>query len=171
QRGTLGAGHRGIAAEGGGRASAAAAGDSVEHLGMFWNNGLEYKKLYGKVDPVGQTVSVETVNLGKFQIRSVFREGGVTFDLSNITSRIFTPNNDGKNDVVLFLFDNPRKALVEGVIYDLRGARVASMTPGLQPDTLMWDGRMDGRTVTSGVYIYQIKAEGKTFNGTVVVAR
>ncbi|MFA6093273.1 MAG: hypothetical protein WC986_10015 [Elusimicrobiota bacterium] len=148
-----------------------AAGQDLKDLGMFWHNGVEYKKLYGQVDTLAQTVTVETPNIGKFQIRTLLREQGVTFDLSNITSRIFTPNSDGKNDVVIFLFDNPRRSPVEGKIYDLRGAFVSFMQPGPQPDSLMWDGRMDGRTVTSGVYIYQIHGEGKTFNGTVVVAR
>ncbi len=38
-------------------------------------------------------------------------------------------------------------------------------------DTLTWDGKAGGRTVPRGVYIYQIKAEDKTFNGTIVVVR
>ena len=45
------------------------------------------------------------------------------------------------------------------------------MRSGLVPNTLTWDGMMNGRVVTSGVYIYQIKGDGKTFNGTIVVAR
>ncbi|MBI4422271.1 MAG: hypothetical protein HY554_01000, partial [Elusimicrobia bacterium] len=60
---------------------------------------------------------------------------------------------------------------VEGKIYDTRGAFVADMKAGAQPDTLTWDGRMNGRVVTGGVYLYEIRSEGKTFNGTVVVAR
>ncbi|MFA6028723.1 MAG: hypothetical protein WC969_02585 [Elusimicrobiota bacterium] len=149
----------------------AAAEDDVQNLGIFWNNGVEFKKLYGKVDAAEQTVTVVTPNLGRFQVRGIFREQGVTFDLSNITSRIFTPNGDGKNDVVIFSFDNPKNASVEGKIYDLRGAFVAMMAPGPLENSLMWDGKMDGRTVTGGVYIYQVKGDGKTFNGTLVVAR
>ena len=30
---------------------------------------------------------------------------------------------------------------------------------------------MIGTVVTSGVYVYQVKGDGKTFNGTFVVAR
>ncbi|MFH1725545.1 MAG: hypothetical protein ABII00_13130 [Elusimicrobiota bacterium] len=147
------------------------ANGKTSHLGMFWNNGKEYKKLYGKIDKTEQTLTVKTPNIGKFQIRSQLRDAGVTFDLSNITTRVITPNNDNKNDAVIFLFDNPAGSAVEGKVYDLRGAYVAPMTAGPQPDTLQWDGRMNGTVVTSGVYIYQIKGEGKTFNGTIVVAR
>jgi len=153
------------------QAGTLAAAEDLKNLGMFWNNGVEFKKLYGKVDAAEQTVTVETVNLGQFQVRSIVREAGVTFDLSNITSRIFTPNGDGKNDVVLMRFDNPNRSAVEGKIFDLRGAFVATMQAGPDPNTLMWDGRMNGRTVTSGVYLYQVTGDGKTFNGTVVVAR
>lgn len=144
---------------------------SEKDLGMFWNNGVEYKKLYGKVDTLNQVVAVKTPNLGRFQIRTIYRDGAVTFDISNITSRVFSPNGDGLNDAVTFLFDNPRASFVEGKVYDLRGAFVADMKPGFMADTLTWDGKMNGRVVTSGVYLYEIRAEGRIFNGTLVVAR
>ena len=71
-----------------------------------------------------------------------------------------------------FRLSNPRDSGVSGRIYDLRGAHVADMTPGMQvADSLVWDGRSNGRVVPRGVYIYQIKAEDKVFNGTVVVIR
>ena len=148
-----------------------AAAGAEKHLGVFWNNGEKYVKQYGKVNTTDQTIAVNTPNLGSFQVRTHFREAGVTFDVSNITTRVITPNNDGRNDVTIMLFDNPNGTTVEGVIYDLRGAKVANMTNGPQPNTLMWDGKMNGAVVTSGVYVYQVKAEGKTYNGTFVVAR
>ena len=48
---------------------------------------------------------------------------------------------------------------------------VADMTGGLVPNTLVWNGRSGGRTVGSGAYIYRIQGGGKTYTGTVVVAR
>ncbi len=48
---------------------------------------------------------------------------------------------------------------------------VADMTAGLVPYTLVWDGRMNGKVVAGGVYVYEIKGDGKTFSGTIVVAR
>jgi hypothetical protein len=153
----------------------AAAPRTAKDLGMFWHNGTEYKKLYGKVNTTEQVVEAQTPNLGKFQVRIMLRESGVTFDLSNLTSRVLTPNGDGKNDVVIFTFDNPNGSPVEGKIYDMRGAYVADMIPGtargLTAGQLVWDGMMNGKPVTSGVYVYQVEAEGKVFNGTLVVAR
>jgi gliding motility-associated-like protein len=142
-----------------------------QHLGLYWHNGAEYKKQYGKINAANQTISVMTPNLGKYQVRTQFRNQSATFDLSNITTRVITPNGDGRNDVTMMLFDNPRGVSVTGKIYDLRGAFVADMTTGSQPNTLQWDGKMNGRTVTSGVYVYQVKGDGKTFNGTFVVVR
>lgn len=150
--------------------SAAAA--DPKNLGMFWNNGAEFKKLYGRVDTVNKTVEVESPNLGIYQIRSILRADGAVFDVSNVSAKVITPNDDGLNDVFIVSYDpGPRGILPDGRIYDVRGAYVASMRPGLVPNTLTWDGRMNGAVVTGGVYVYQIKGDGKTFNGTIVIAR
>lgn len=146
--------------------------EDAKNIGMYWHNGVEYKKLYGKVDPQAQTVTVETPNMGKFQLRKLLRAEGAVFDLSNISARVITPNDDGLNDVLIFTYDpGPNNIQPTGQIYDTRGALVAEMAGGLVPNTLTWDGKMNGRPVTSGVYVYQIKGDGKTFSGTVVVAR
>ena len=58
-----------------------------------------------------------------------------------------------------------------GKIFDLRGALIADLTLGPVANSLMWDGKSNGRVVPRGVYIYQIQAEGRTFSGTVVVIR
>lgn len=153
-------------------AGASSAGSDPRNLGMFWYDGAQFKKLYGRVDTLSQTVEVETPNLGVYQLRSQLRSDGAVFDVSNVSSRVITPNDDGLNDVLIIGYDpGPQDVTPSGVIYDVRGAFVAAMTPGLVPNTLTWDGKMNGRAVTSGVYVYQIKGGGKTFNGTVVVAR
>ena len=149
-----------------------AGGISVKNLGLYWYNGQEFKKVYGVVDPITQTVTVESPNLGKYQIRALARADGTTFDLSNISGRAITPNGDGLNDIVIFTYDpGPSNESVSGRIYDVMGAYVADMTPGLVPNTLTWNGRAGGRTVGSGAYVYSIKGGGKTYTGTIVVAR
>lgn len=148
------------------------AGPVSDHVGMYWHNGAEFKKLYGNVDPAAQEVIVETPNLGLFQVRTLFRQNSAVFDLSNLSSRVITPNGDGLNDVLIFTYDpGPNNVLPTGTVYDMRGAYVATMLPGLVPNTLTWDGKMNGRAVASGVYVYQVKGDGKTFNGTIVVAK
>jgi hypothetical protein len=96
-----------------------------------------------------------------------------TLTLTTVKCRIFTPNGDGFNDKARFEFDNPDQLPITGEVYDLSGARVASLQPGSDPTTVMlWDGKnVDGETVAGGIYIYQIEFQGKTATGTVVVAR
>ncbi|OGR85073.1 MAG: hypothetical protein A3J74_08670 [Elusimicrobia bacterium RIFCSPHIGHO2_02_FULL_57_9] len=143
-----------------------------ENLGIYWDNGVEFKKMYGEINAADQTVLVESPNLGTYQIRSLLRSDGAVFDLSNLSSRVITPNGDGLNDILIFGYDSgPNNVTPAGKIYDLHGAVVGTMTPGLVPNTLTWDGRMNGRVVTSGVYYYQIRGDGKTFNGSIVIAR
>lgn len=145
---------------------------SPKNLGMYWNNGVDFKKMYGNVDANAQTVTVETPNIGLFQIRSLFRADGAVFDLSNISGRVVTPNGDGINDLIIFTYDpGPSHAAIRGRIYDMTGSFVADMEPGLVPNTITWNGKMNGRAVTSGVYVYKIEGDGKTYTGTVVVAR
>lgn len=147
------------------------AGDAAQRLGLYWNNGERYVKLYGKVDTVNQLVSVKTAMTGNYQIRGLYRDLGVHFDLSGLTNRAITPNGDGLNDTAVFIFDNPRDSAFSGKIFDLGGAFVANMVPGPTDNTLQWDGKANGRPVSGGAYVYQIRAEEKTFNGTLLVIR
>ena len=95
--------------------------------------------------------------------------------LTAIKCRIFSPNGDGFNDKARFEFDNPDQLPIEGTIYALSGARVASLQPGVSTattDVMLWDGKdVDGQVVAGGIYIYQIEFQGKHATGTVVVAR
>ncbi|MDP3544168.1 MAG: gliding motility-associated C-terminal domain-containing protein [Elusimicrobiota bacterium] len=153
-------------------AGAAPAAVSPKNVGVYWHNGSEFKKLYGNVDANAQTVTVESPNLGLYQIRSLFRAEGAVFDLSNISGRVVTPNGDGLNDLIIFSYDpGPRGVQARGRIYDMTGAFVADMAPGLVPNTVVWNGKMNGRPASSGVYVYKIEGDGKTYTGTVVVAR
>jgi uncharacterized protein (DUF2147 family) len=90
--------------------------------------------------------------------------------------KIFTPNGDGLNDTCQWTFDNPNEYAPSGEIFDIRGRKIADMKLGSDlsgnSGTLAWDGKnSDGKWAAPGVYIWQIKAEGKVYNGTVVVAK
>lgn len=144
----------------------------VADLGMYWFNGVQFQKMYGRVDAVAQTVSVASPNLGVYQVRALARSAGAVFDVSNLASRVITPNGDGRNDTLIFTYDpGPRNVVPDGAIFDLRGAFVSDMKPGLVANTLTWDGFMNGRPVAGGAYVYRIRGDGKTFTGTIVVAR
>lgn len=147
------------------------AGEADRSLGMYWNNGQKFVKLFGKVDTGSQLVRVQTAMGGSYQIRGLARAAGFDLDLSGMSNKAITPNGDGKNDQVVFTFENPRDSAISGEVFDVNGARIASLSQGPLLNTLKWDGKANGRVVPSGVYVYQIRGEGKTFNGTVVVIR
>lgn len=148
------------------------AGDASQWLTPYWFNGKEYVKLFGDVNTAAQTVTVKSALTGSYQIRSVFRPLQFTFDIAQISNKVITPNGDGLNDFVVFRFNNPQASSVAGQVFDVRGAKIADMTAGSQvAGSLVWDGKSGGRAVPRGVYVYQIEAEGKTFNGTIVVIR
>jgi hypothetical protein len=104
------------------------------------------------------------------------------FQFHGPISRVITPNGDGLNDLAIFCFGNPADSGVTGKIYSFSGVQIAAMvqqTPalqgcpqsGLNPQSMTWDGRMNGRVVTSGIYLYEISAEGRSYTGTILVAR
>lgn len=102
-------------------------------------------------------------------------------------SRVITPNGDGLNDFAIFCFDDPADSEVTGKIYSLLGAEVATMGPrsvvsngsgcpagvfpGVSGQRLTWDGRSNGSAVRSGVYVYRITAEQKSYSGTLIVVK
>lgn len=116
------------------------------------------------------------------------------FSFKGALVRVITPNNDSKNDLAILCYENPKDSDVSGRIFDLRGHKISPMArvanppvvPVInscqaqfppsggavsQPEALTWDGRAAGGVVSPGVYIYQIKAEGVSVTGTIVVVR
>jgi hypothetical protein len=96
-------------------------------------------------------------------------------------SRIITPNGDGLNDKAFFCFDNFADSDVTGTVYTLLGGQLANLQPrqnvagqqcpaGSKEQFQTWDPQTQGQ-VSSGIYVYLVRAEGKTFSGTVVVVR
>ena len=95
---------------------------------------------------------------------------------TDVVPRIFSPNNDGINDVVFFKVSNPQQTPMAGVVLDMSGAQVATLV--LAPngissaDSLMWSGRDEnGSQVPAGPYISRIHGDGSILTGVVVVAR
>jgi len=86
--------------------------------------------------------------------------------------RVFTPNGDGINDVVVFHVANPSLDTLEGRIFDTQGAFVADIPFNTGFTRGSWDGRDgNGNAARAGVYIFKISSSGKNVTGTVVVAK
>lgn len=152
--------------------SSVPAAAAATQLGLYWHNGVDYIKLFGRVDTLEQTVAVQSPFPGSYQIRGLTRDAAFSFDISGISNKAITPNGDGLNDTVVFVFDNPRDSAFSGKVYDTRGGFVADMRTGpVAGASLLWDGKAGGGAVPQGVYLYKITAEGRTFTGTVVVVR
>lgn len=146
------------------------AGDE-KSLSLFYHNGSRWLQLYGSVDPAERSVRAQTSLLGRYQLRTTERSGSFAADRAGLLNRLITPNGDGKNDTMTFIFDNPQAKGVSGRIYDLRGALVGTMKPGPVENSLVWDAKAGGRPVPGGAYVYQLEADGTVYNGTVVVVR
>ena len=67
-----------------------------------------------------------------------------------IVPDVFTPNGDGVNDLFSFKISGIKQ--INGTIYSRWGQKVYSWE-GLQPD---WDGTIQGKKATEGVYFYVI---------------
>jgi hypothetical protein len=144
---------------------------SPTQTAVYWFNGVEFVKMGGAFDSGGQWITLQTVQAGQYQVRQVVR--AASFELGRVwPSKTFTPNGDGVNDVIHFVFENPKDAPVSGKVFNLQGAFIANLSPGTDGSSLEWDGKEEGgQPAPKGVYIYQIVSDGKTMNGTIVVAR
>ncbi len=133
---------------------------------------MKWVKVGGNLDATSQTLTFSTARLGSYQIRQAAQLGDLS--LVQVYPRVFTPNGDGANDVVIFQFGEGDLTGIEltGEIFDLNSAKVATLRAGPDSTTLQWDGKTDsGTVVPAGIYVYQIKVRGELVNGTVVVAK
>jgi len=146
------------------------ASQAGKELALFWFNGIEWVKIGARTDTAGQVLMIRTKKLGMYKIKESF--AATEFTLNKVYPRIFTPNNDGLNDVVNFEYANPNEKGVVCRIFDIRGALVRQLDIGQTETSFAWDGRDEkGKVALSGVYVYQLEGEGKVINGTVILAK
>jgi len=138
---------------------------------MYWNNTIKWVKVNGELDQTEGSVSLRTKLLGSYSVRLASR--GDKFAVTGVEPKIFSP--DESNTIISkarIYIDNPNYSEIRSTIFDMDGRVLRSSLPREQETVLYWDGRdSDDRIVPSGVYIYQIEADGRAVNGTIVVAR
>lgn len=147
------------------------AASDAKALSMYYYNGSRWLQMFGVVNETEHSVKLSTRLLGRYQLRLTERTGAFSADRAGLLNRLITPNGDGKNDTMVFIFDNPEEKHIKGRIFDLHGALVATMKPGPVANSLVWDAKSGGQVVPGGVYIYQLEGDSKVYNGTVVVVR
>ncbi len=81
----------------------------------------------------------------------------------NVIPNVFTPNNDGVNDVYNII-DFGMETME---IYNRWGNKIAS----LSRNNPVWNGTCKGKPCPSGVYFYIATYAGKTFKGTIQLIR
>ncbi len=149
---------------------------SPSQLSLFWFNGVTWVKIGGTLNISEQSLSTKSSYLGSYQLRAKASATSLNLSQGNVYPRLFTPNGDGLNDRVYFVLENPNNTAVTGEIVDKQGRHVRTLLPPQTQTgvgyTMIWDGKDDkGVVVPGGVYIYKINGEGKSFTGSVGVAR
>jgi gliding motility-associated-like protein len=108
-------------------------------------------------DTVGQTAQAEClIKVEKEEKRGV----SLGPDNPNV---FFSPNNDGVNDFIEFAGEYK-----EAKIYNLQGKLLKKIN--LEKED-RWDGKIEGKSLPSGVYIYSLEKEGEKLTGTIVIIR
>lgn len=143
-----------------------------EDIAVFVHNGTEFVKIGGRVDTANRTITVESRVSGHYIVKQSLRALEFTV-LQTVPRRIFTPNGDGVNDNFQIFFENPQASVIsQAKVYDITGAEISDLQLGPTGDSLGWNGRdRHGRVAGGGIYIYQIQTEGRTWNGTLVLAK
>ena len=71
--------------------------------------------------------------------------GGI--NLSYEAPKVITPNGDGKNDIAFFYFDSHLTGLpISGEVFDMTGAKVATLNIFSDDTKMTWDGKDNGST-------------------------
>ncbi|MBN1823725.1 MAG: gliding motility-associated C-terminal domain-containing protein [Endomicrobiales bacterium] len=129
---------------------------------LWWDN-FDWRYVRSRAD-VQENLS--SGNIKHFSMYAVFPARALSDDDYRPKERIITPAYaDNINDFATF------DGLIEGDIvniFDVTGRRIRQ----LKDNGFTWDGTDDdGSIVESGLYIYQIKVEGRLISGTIVVAK
>ena len=112
------------------------------------------------VRPVRQTTYKVTVR----DTAGCKATGSVTVSINKtrpvFMANVFSPNNDGNNDIFMVNGSQVVKIIKRFQIFDRWGERVSDYQ-NFQPDNpaFGWDGKFNGKDVQSGVYPYYVEVE------------
>jgi gliding motility-associated-like protein len=119
------------------------------------------------VYPFGGSFIVQLMATNGAQCTATWVDTIHTSDLQNLAVihpvNTFTPNNDGVNDVLDFSIPADFLACTQVSVYDRWGLLMYQSTPG----NTSWDGKVDGKNVTEGVYYWIVEVNGIPYQGFV----
>jgi hypothetical protein len=142
---------------------------NAKNLSVYWNNGIEYIKAGGYTDEAKKKFIATAIKQGSFQLRQT--NAAITFGIASLTpKKVFTPGV-APYEKMTFIVNNPSGDKVIGKIYDLKGEFVADIKAVSDATNTTVILEWDGAGVSKGVYLYQIEAEGKIVNGTIILAK
>jgi fibronectin type 3 domain-containing protein len=138
---------------------------------LFWHNTVKWVKVNGDLDTGSSVLSLRSKIFGRYSVQ--YAVVPTKFGVASVEPKIFSPDeSDSVVSRVRFFIDNPGSSEITARIFDRKGQLIKANLPRELETVIYWDGRdVNGKVVPSGIYIYQIEADNKVINGTVVVAR
>lgn len=132
----------------------------------------------GAVDTSAETVSAKINYLHRYYALLSMKANAEARPIYNVTSspNPFTPGRGGEQSSSVrlsFSFSRPHSSYTVA-IFTMRGQRVRlfKRDGSLAQGELFWDGKHEsGFGLPGGVYIYQIKAGGQTYSGSILMLK
>lgn len=148
--------------------------DITKNYEVEYFDGITWQPMFAK-DFSQNKVVIKTQYLGSYRLveKSLITEELTVLGCSP-KKKIITPNGDGINDEINFIYSS--EAVLFGELYDISGKKVCTLKQK-QNNVLYFDGKDERNNyILPGVYIYNIKVKflnstlaEKQFSGTIVI--
>jgi hypothetical protein len=106
-------------------------------------------------------------------VTPTYRPVSDTFAEVRLETKIVTPYNSSFNHLRIYFRSKQPAADIRVKIFNLHNALINEITVQDHGEYYLaeWDCRDRNNRIKQGIYIYQIEAEGKAYNGAFVVAK
>ncbi len=127
-----------------------------------------------RLDPAGKFMEIEVNKLGVFQVQRGFS----ILDRPEVPHRFALHQNypNPFNPTTMINFDLPERSMVTLKVFNVLGQEIAVLANGVEYKagfhSIVWNGKnLNGKTVSSGTYIYAIKAGHNATSKKMVLIR
>lgn len=141
-------------------------GYSEDYLHVQHHDGVRWINIGGEVNKTDNTVKTSVYSFSKYRLSGEKD----TSKKINLSTEFVTPNNDEINDVLIFSPGWNYTGQISVRVFDVNGELTWEYKG--TDKTILWSCvTSEGNAVESGVYLYQIKVEDKTQQGTFLIAK